>query len=85
MYKEWETWLRYGAAAALGPDGVPYEKEDNIMDLRFMLTDKLETERGKATWDDMPPVAKARLVMHGAERQRALRRHRWNHEQPNSS
>ena len=62
--KEWSTWVKYTAARPL-EKGETVTEKDNVMDMRFMWTDKLETERGMKTWDELPPVAKARIVIQG--------------------
>ena len=64
MQKEWGTWLKYSAAEVM-PSDTKLSDSDNVMDMRYVLTDKLETERGTKTWDELEPEAKARLIIQG--------------------
>ena len=47
------------------PSDTKLSDSDNVMDMRYVLTDKLETERGTKTWDELEPEAKARLIIQG--------------------
>ena len=66
--QEWTKWISHQTVALLTADEqaeLATRPGANIVDLRFVATDKAETERGTQTFAEVPPEMKMRLVSKG--------------------
>ena len=66
--KEWQKWINHDATEILTDDeqaAVLKDPKANIVDVRSVVTDKAEPERGDRSMDDVPPDIRARLVTKG--------------------
>ncbi len=64
LSKEWGQWLQYEAVKRCADAYVPSD-DVNVLIMRIMCTDKLETERGSRTYQQVPLQAKCRIVVQG--------------------